>query len=98
MTAFVLAHGSWLGGWSWRRVAERLRPAGHRAFTPSYTGMGERAHLLGASITIETFVDDLIGVIESEELFEVVLLYSVHADRALSGRCRNGIYWSSGER
>jgi pimeloyl-ACP methyl ester carboxylesterase len=74
MTAFVLAHGSWLGGGSWRRVAEHLRPAGHRAFTSSYTGMGERAHLLSASITIETFVDDLIGVIESEELFDVVLV------------------------
>jgi pimeloyl-ACP methyl ester carboxylesterase len=74
MTTFVLAHGSWLGGWSWRRVAERLRVAGHTVFTPSYTGMGEHAHLLSSGITIETFVDDLIGVIESEELFEVVLV------------------------
>jgi pimeloyl-ACP methyl ester carboxylesterase len=74
MTSFVLAHGSWLGGWGWRRVAERLRRAGHAVFTPSYTGMGDRAHLLSPAITIDTFVEDLIGVIESEELAEVVLV------------------------
>ena len=74
MSAFVLAHGSWWGGWSWGRVAARLRRAGHLAYTPSYTGMGDRAHLLGPAITIETFVEDLIGVIESEELSEVVLV------------------------
>jgi pimeloyl-ACP methyl ester carboxylesterase len=74
MTSFVLAHGSWLGGWVWWRVAERLRLAGHAVLTPSYTGMGDRAHLLSPAITIDTFVDDLIGVIASEELAEVVLV------------------------
>jgi pimeloyl-ACP methyl ester carboxylesterase len=74
MTSFLLAHGSWLGGWSWRRVAERLRLAGHTVFTPTYTGMGERADLLSSAITIDTFVDDLIGVIETEELADVVLV------------------------
>lgn len=71
---YVLAHGSWHGGWCWRPVAERLRAAGHRVFHPSYTGMGDRAHLLSRSITLDTFIDDLIGVIESEELNEVVLV------------------------
>src|SRR5436190_17529261 len=74
MSTFVVAHGSWWGGWSWGRVAARLRGAGQLAYTPSYTGMGDRAHLLGPTITIETFVEDLIGVIESEELSQVVLV------------------------
>ena len=74
MTSFVLAHGSWLGGWCWRRVAERLRAAGHTVFTPSYTGMGNRDHLLTQAITIDTFVEDLIAVVESEELTDVVLV------------------------
>jgi len=47
---FVLAHGSWHGGWCWARVADRLRGQGHRVFTPSYTGMGDRAHLLRKDI------------------------------------------------
>jgi pimeloyl-ACP methyl ester carboxylesterase len=71
---FVLAHGSWHGGWCWAHVADRLREAGHVVYTPSYTGMGERAHLLHKGITIETFVDDLVQVFEGDDLKNVVLV------------------------
>jgi pimeloyl-ACP methyl ester carboxylesterase len=71
---FVLAHGSWHGGWCWTRVAERLHGGGHRVYTPSYTGMGDRVHLLNKEITIETFVEDLVQVIQSEELTRVVIV------------------------
>jgi pimeloyl-ACP methyl ester carboxylesterase len=71
---FVLAHGSWHGGWCWKRVADRLRARGHAVYTPSYTGMGDRAHLLSKDITISTFAQDLFQVIESEELTSVVLV------------------------
>ena len=71
---FVLAHGSWHGGWCWKRVADRLRAKGHAVYTPSYTGMGDRVHLLNKEITIDTFVEDLERVIQSEELTEVVLV------------------------
>lgn len=71
---YVLAHGSWHGGWCWRPVAQRLRAAGHRVFAPSYTGMGDRAHLLSRNITIDTFIEDLVQVIESEELDNVILV------------------------
>lgn len=71
---FVLAHGSWHGGWCWQRVAERLRTQGHRVFTPSYTGMGDREHLLSKDITIDTFVEDVAEVIKTEELSDVVLV------------------------
>jgi pimeloyl-ACP methyl ester carboxylesterase len=71
---FVFAHGSWHGGWCWQRVADRLRARGARAFTPSYTGMGDRAHLLTKDITIETFVRDILEVFETEELSHVVLV------------------------
>src|SRR5258705_8103413 len=71
---FVLAHGSWHGGWCWRRVVDQLRGKGHVVYTQSYTGMGDRAHLLSKDITISTFVDDLVQVIQSEELTNVVLV------------------------
>jgi dienelactone hydrolase len=41
---FVLVHGAWHGGWCWRRVADALRAAGNVVFTPTLTGLGERAH------------------------------------------------------
>ncbi|MCW6507753.1 alpha/beta fold hydrolase [Lichenifustis flavocetrariae] len=71
---FVFAHGSWHGGWSWQRVADRLRALGHRAFTPSFTGMGDREHLLTKAITIDTFIEDLSEVIKTEELSDVILV------------------------
>ena len=70
----MLAHGSWHGAWCWRRVQYRLLRDGHRVFAVSYTGMGERAHLLSPEITIHTFVADLLGLIEAEELEDVILV------------------------
>lgn len=72
--SFVLVHGAWHGGWCWRRVARLLREDGHEVFTPTLTGLGERAHLLGADIGPDTLVQDLMGVLESEELTDVVLV------------------------
>jgi pimeloyl-ACP methyl ester carboxylesterase len=70
---FVLVHGAWQGNWVWERVADRLRAAGHRVFTPSLTGLGERAHLAGPKVDLETHVADVLGVIEHHELSGVVL-------------------------
>lgn len=99
MATFVLAHGAWHGGWCWERVARRLRDQGHSVFTPSFTGMGERAHLMSAAITMTTFVDDLVGLIEQEDLTDVILVghsfggvpVSGAADR-IPGRIRQLVY------
>jgi len=49
---FVLVHGSWHGGWCWRRVADRLEKRGHKVFTPTLTGVGERSHLMSKDINL----------------------------------------------
>ncbi len=74
MTTFVIVHGAWGGGWEWSPVADILRGHGHRAFTPTLTGMGERAHLsLGEPVGIGTHIDDIVAVLEFERLRDVVL-------------------------
>jgi pimeloyl-ACP methyl ester carboxylesterase len=70
----VLVHGAWHGGWGWKRLAPLLRRAGHEVFTPTLTGLGERAHLGGPHVDLETHVRDLTGVLEAEELDDVMLL------------------------
>jgi hypothetical protein len=45
MATSVIVHGGWGGGWEWTPVARRLRERGHDVFTPTLTGVGERAHL-----------------------------------------------------
>lgn len=71
---FVLVHGAWHGGWCWDHVADRLRARGHKVFTPTCTGLGERAHLISRDITLDTFGTDVGNVIEAEELNDVVLV------------------------
>ncbi|MFK7995770.1 MAG: alpha/beta fold hydrolase [Granulosicoccus sp.] len=73
MANYVLVHGAWHGGWCYRDTAAALRRAGHNVFTPTHTGVGERAHQANESITLETHVRDVLGCIEAEELDEVIL-------------------------
>jgi pimeloyl-ACP methyl ester carboxylesterase len=74
MATFVIAHGAWSGGWAWKKIRERLRARGHEVFTPTYTGLGERAHLARREFGLETHVQDVLGVLEYENLSDVVLL------------------------
>src|SRR5262249_11162814 len=74
MTDFVLVHGTWGGGWQWRPVAERLRARGHRVFTPSLTGLGERAHLVTPATGLDTHIDDIANVLAWEGLRNVALV------------------------
>ena len=51
-----------------------LRAAGHEIWTPSYTGLGERAHLANPAIDLDTHIKDVVGVLEMEDLNDVVLV------------------------
>src|SRR5919199_3344231 len=82
---YVLLHGAWHGGWCWRPVADALRAKGHRVFTPTQTGLGERRHLLSRAITLDTFVADLANVIEAEDLQDVILVGHSFGGLAISG-------------
>lgn len=74
MTTYVLIHGAWHGGWCWQRVARLIRATGHEVFTPTLTGLGERAHLLNPAIDLNTHVQDVVGGLEYEGLQGVVLV------------------------
>ncbi len=74
MATFVLLHGGWSGGWVWRAVSKALRHLGHEVYTPTLTGYGERSHLLSPAISLTTFLDDVLGVIQFEELSDVILV------------------------
>jgi pimeloyl-ACP methyl ester carboxylesterase len=71
---FVLVHGAWHGGWCWGKVAAILRGRGHTVLTPTQTGLGERSHLLSKSITLDTFVNDIVNVLKFEDLKDVILV------------------------
>jgi pimeloyl-ACP methyl ester carboxylesterase len=74
LATIVLAHGAWSSAWAWKKVRPLLAAAGHQFFTPSYTGLGERAHLASPANDLETHIADVLGVITYEDLRDVVLI------------------------
>ncbi len=85
MATFVLVHGAWHGGWCWRKVTPLLRAAGHEAYAPTLTGLGERAHLLSPAIDLDTHIQDVVNVLEYEELTDVILVGHSYAGAVIAG-------------
>jgi pimeloyl-ACP methyl ester carboxylesterase len=84
---FVLIHGGRQGGWSWQRVARRLRASGCEVFTPTLTGVGERAHLLRPDIDLDTHVQDLLAVLEYEDVRDAVLVGHSYGGMVITAAC-----------
>ena len=82
---FVLVHGAWHGGWCWRRVSDLLERQGHKVFTPTLTGLGERSHLLRAGINVTTHVADVVNLLKWEGLSDVVLCGHSYGGLVVSG-------------
>ncbi|MGE0038263.1 MAG: alpha/beta fold hydrolase [Xanthobacteraceae bacterium] len=82
---FVLVHGAWHGGWCWRRVSDLLEKQGHKVFTPTLTGVGERAHLLSKDINLDTHITDVVNVFKFEDLKDVCLVAHSYGGWPCSG-------------
>ncbi|MBL8629315.1 MAG: alpha/beta hydrolase [Rhodospirillaceae bacterium] len=91
---YVLVHGAWHGGWCWRDVAASLRAAGHVVFTPTLTGLGERAHLVNKSVNLSTHVTDIEQLFSFEDLSDVILVghsYAGHVVPLVADRLKSKI-------
>jgi pimeloyl-ACP methyl ester carboxylesterase len=84
METFVIVHGAFGGGWEWTPIARRLRNLGHDVFTPTLTGLGERAHL-GPRVSLSANVEDIVSVLEFEDLHAVVLCGASYGGMAVTG-------------
>jgi pimeloyl-ACP methyl ester carboxylesterase len=82
---FVLVHGAWHGGWCWRRVADRLEKQGHKVFTPTLTGLGERSHLMSPTINLDTHINDVVNVVKWEDLKGICLVAHSYGGWPVSG-------------
>jgi len=81
---FVLVHGAWHGGWCWERVAGLLADKGHRVYAPTLTGLAER-NLMRGDIGLATHVADVVDLIRSERLADVVLVGHSYGGFVISG-------------
>ncbi len=79
MANYLLVHGAWHGAWCWRDVQSTLIRSGHHAHALTLTGLGERAHLMHAGITLETHITDVQAALASEELDDAILVVHSYA-------------------
>ena len=68
---FVLVHGSWHDGNSWRHVEKHLHAAGHSTFSPTLPGRGEGA---STTITFQDCVDHVVSTVTDAALSDIVLV------------------------
>jgi pimeloyl-ACP methyl ester carboxylesterase len=85
MATFVIVHGAWSGAHAWRWVRPLLRESGHEVFTPSLTGLGERAHLARPDVDLDTHIDDVAAVLTFEDLREVILVGHSYGGPVITG-------------
>ena len=63
MATYVLVPGGAHGGWCYQPVARLLRAEGHEVYALTLTGVGERSHLLGPDIDLDTHITDVVAVL-----------------------------------
>ena len=91
---FLVCHGAWSAGWAWKKMHPLMQAAGHRLLTPTYTGLGERAHLANPEVDLATHIQDILNVIKYEDLRDFVLLghsYGGMVATAVADRARDVI-------
>jgi pimeloyl-ACP methyl ester carboxylesterase len=93
MATFLLMHGGGMGGWTWKFVREILEVKGHKVITPTFTGFGERSHLIGRDVGNDTHVTDIVNVLHYEDLTDVILVAHSYA-----GTVAPGVVVQAGER
>lgn len=85
MSTFVLVHGGGHGGWCYQRVARLLRAAGHDVHAPSLSGCGEHAHQVHAGIDLDTHITDVVALLHSEDLCDVILVGHSYGGMVITG-------------
>ena len=71
---FLLLHGAFRGGWAWQRVRTVLSTSGHDVYAPSLPGAGERVGELDRVQSLDVWVEEMVGLIEAEDLSDLVLV------------------------
>jgi len=82
---FLLVHGAWGGGWGFTPMANAMRRRGHDVFTPTLTGLGERAHLVSGTVNLSTHIEDICNVIKYERLKDFVLAGHSYGGMVIAG-------------
>jgi pimeloyl-ACP methyl ester carboxylesterase len=82
---FVLVHGAWHGGWSWKQILPVLRAAGYDVYAPTQSGCGDRSRQISPEVTLTTHIEDTLSFLYYEDLTNVVLVGHSYGGFVISG-------------
>lgn len=82
---FVLVHGAFHGGWCWQKVSKQLRAKGDVVYTPTLSGLGEHKNTLNSHVDLDTHIADVVNLILSEDLHNVILVGHSYAGAVITG-------------
>ena len=82
---FVFVHGAWGGGWDYQNMEKLLEEQGHKVYRPTLTGQGEREHLNGPDVNLDTHIMDILNVIKFEELADIILIGHSYGGMVITG-------------
>ncbi|MEK8169649.1 alpha/beta hydrolase [Streptomyces sp. M19] len=85
MATYVLVHGAGHGGWCYQRVARLLEAEGHTVYAPTLTGLGDRSHLAGPDVDLDTHITDVANLLVYEDLDDVVLVGHSYGGTVIQG-------------
>ena len=85
MGTIVLVPGFWLGAWAWAEVIPRLRAAGHDVYPVTLTGLAERAAEADPRVNVDTHIANLVGLVRTVSLRDVILVGHSGANMAVTG-------------
>ena len=89
MATFVLVHGAWHGGWSWSKLTPLLLGSAASVYTPTLSGLGERAHLAEmlepGQLDLDLHIRDVAQLLEYESLKDVTLVGHAYAGMVITG-------------
>lgn len=71
MTTYVLIHGAWHDGSSWKAVAKELLKRGHTVHTPTMAGHGDG---VDKDVTYTQCIDSIKRYLLSHDLYDIVLV------------------------
>jgi pimeloyl-ACP methyl ester carboxylesterase len=85
MATDVLVAGAWLGAWAWEPVTRQLREHGHDVHPVTLPGLGERSGLAAPEVDLDTYIADVVNLMEDEDLGDVILVGHSYAGHLITG-------------
>jgi len=81
----VFVHGAWGGGWDYKIMQNLMEAKGYTVYRPTLTGLGEREHLNGPNVNLDTHIMDIVNVIKFEDLHDIILVGHSYGGMVITG-------------